>query len=138
MDDTSPLQAAVRKVGDRWTLLIVEALLDGPLRFSELQAAVSGIATSVLSQRLKHLEHEGVVAAQQYSSRPPRYAYALTASGAELVSALRLLAAWGAEHGDDVSAPHHSLCGTALDARWFCPTCDVTVDAPEADELHYA
>ena len=138
MDDTSPLEAAVRKVGDRWTLLIVEALLDGPLRFSELQAAVSGITTSVLSQRLKHLEHEAVVAAQQYTARPPRSAYSLTPSGSELAGALRLLAAWGAEHADDVTGPHHSMCGTALDARWFCPTCDVTVDDPEAEELRYA
>ena len=135
--DASPLAAAMAKVGDRWTLLVVEALLDGPLRFSELQAAIPGLATSVLSQRLKHLEVEGVVTSERYSDRPPRSVYSLTPSGSELAGALRLLAAWGAEHGE-VTAAHHRLCGTALDARWYCPTCDVVVDEPDADHLHYA
>ena len=138
MSEPSPLAAAVSKVGDRWTLLVVEALLDGPLRFNELQAAVPGIATSVLSQRLKHLEREGVVSAEPYTQRPLRFAYSLTASGGELAGALRLLASWGAEHGEDAQGPHHSMCGTSLDARWYCPTCDTFVDEPDADHLHYA
>ena len=133
----SPLAAAVAKIGDRWTLLVVEALLEGPLRFGELQAAIPGIATSVLSQRLKHLETEDVVVARAYTQRPPRYTYALTESGQQLVGAVRLLAAWGAEHADDAIAPHHRLCGTALEARWYCPTCATIVDRPDADELRY-
>ena len=138
MEAPSPLAAAVAKVGDRWTLLVVEALLDRPLRFGELQAAVPRIATSVLSQRLKHLESEGVVTAEAYSQRPLRHTYALTASGQELAGALRLLAGWGAEHGEDVAEVHHRLCGTALEAKWYCRTCDVSVDEPDADHLHYA
>lgn len=134
----SPLAAALRKIGDRWTLLLVEALLDGPRRFGELQAVVTGIAPNVLSQRLKHLEAEGVVVTQAYQQRPPRYAYVLTAQGAELVGALRLLSAWGAEHGEDSEAPHHRSCGTALEPRWWCPTCDTPVTAPDADDLRYA
>ena len=138
MSEPSPLAAAVAKVGDRWTLLVVEALLDGPRRFGELQAAVTGIAPNVLSQRLKHLEAEGVVVARSYQQRPERYAYALTAAGGELASALRLLAAWGAEHGDDAEAPRHRACGTALETRWWCPTCDAAVDPAQADVLDYA
>src|SRR3712207_3777657 len=134
----SPLTAALSKVGDRWTLLVIEALLAGPARFNQLQEAVDGIATNVLSQRLKHLEREGLVVAEAYSQRPVRYSYALTASGHELADALRLLAAWGAEHGDDTESPAHSLCGTTLRARWFCPTCEAVVENPEADELRYA
>jgi DNA-binding HxlR family transcriptional regulator len=133
----SPLAAAVQKVGDRWTLLVVEALLDGPRRYNELQDAIPGIATNVLSQRLKHLEREGLVRAELYSTRPARHAYALTPAGAELVGALRLLAAWGAEHGEESEAPAHTLCGTSLEARWYCPTCDVPVDDTQADALRY-
>jgi DNA-binding HxlR family transcriptional regulator len=138
MDVPSPLATAVAKVGDRWTLLVAEALLDGPLRFNQLQAAIPGIATSVLSQRLKHLEQEGVITTTAYSQRPPRFAYSLTASGLQLAGALRMLAAWGAEHSDEAAAPHHRTCGTTLDARWYCPTCDVVVEEPQADHLHYA
>lgn len=136
--DVSPLAAAVQKVGDRWSLLVVEALLGGAARFNQLQEAVPGIATNVLSQRLKHLEHEGLVVAEAYSQRPRRFAYRLTAAGSELADALRLLAAWGAEHGDETEMPAHSLCGTALEARWYCATCDATVADAGADELRYA
>jgi DNA-binding HxlR family transcriptional regulator len=136
--DVSPLAAAVAKVGDRWTLLIVEALLDGPSRFTQLAQTIPGISTNVLSQRLKHLEQTGVVAAELYSQRPARHSYALTAAGRELAGALRLLSSWGAEHGEDAEAPAHTLCGTPLRARWFCPTCDVAVDDPQADALRYA
>ena len=134
----SPLAAAVRKVGDRWSLLIIEALLDGRARFNQLQEAVPGIATNMLSQRLKHLEHEGLVVVEPYSTRPLRNAYALTPQGEELAGPLRLLAAWGAEHGEDTEAPAHTLCGTPLQPRWYCPTCEGPVEDPEADALRYA
>ena len=70
----SPLDEAVARVGDRWTLLLVQALLEGPRRFNDLAAALPGIAPNVLSQRLKHLEREAVVVSQPYSRRPPRFA----------------------------------------------------------------
>lgn len=135
---SSPLTAALRKVGDRWTLLVIDALLAGPARFNGLQEAVEGIASNVLSQRLKHLEHEGLVVAEPYSQRPPRYSYALTAAGSDLADALRLLAAWGVEHDDDAEVVAHTLCGTGLQPRWFCPTCEAVVDDEQADELRYA
>ncbi|MPZ72991.1 MAG: transcriptional regulator [Nitriliruptorales bacterium] len=136
--ENSPLAAAVQKVGDRWSLLVIEALLGGGVRFNQLQEAIAGIATNVLSQRLKHLEHEGLIVAQRYSQKPPRSVYALTEAGQELADALRLLAAWGAEHGDDTESPAHTLCGTTLQTRWYCETCDTTVADTEADELRYA
>ena len=55
----TPLAAALDSVGDRWTLLLVEALLDGPRRFGDLQEALGGIAPNVLTQRLRRLEGEG-------------------------------------------------------------------------------
>src|SRR3954451_3531433 len=93
---TTPLAAALDSVGDRWTLLLVEALLDGPRRFGDLQEELSGIAPNVLSQRLRRLEGEGLVRAQPYSERPRRFVYELTSSGRGLAGALRLLADWGA------------------------------------------
>ena len=124
MAEPSPLEEAVARVGDRWALLIVSALLDGPRRFNDLQADVAGIAPNVLSQRLRTLEQHGVVMATPYSQRPPRFVYELTAAGAELAGALRLLAQWGAGQSPDAVEPlRHSPCGTPLEARWYCPTC---------------
>ena len=93
-DGSSPLAEALARVGDRWTLLVVEALL----------------------------------VARPYSERPPRSAYQLTAEGRELAGALRLLAHWGARHADPADAPRHLACGTPIEARWYCPTCDCLVD----------
>jgi DNA-binding HxlR family transcriptional regulator len=128
------LAEALERVGDRWTLLIVEALLDGPRRFGDLQEAVTGIAPNILTQRLRHLEREALVLSRPYSDRPPRLAYELSASGAELAGALRLLADWGARFGDTAEPLRHSLCGTALEARWWCPACDLPVNENEADD----
>lgn len=134
----SPLDAALRRVGDRWTLLLVEALLGGPRRFGELLDALDGLAPNILSKRLRALEAEGLVTAVPYSHRPPRAAYALTASGAELAGALRLLAHWGAGRAtESTGGLHHATCGTALDARWWCATCARTVDDGEAPDLDY-
>ena len=54
----SPLAAALERVGDRWSLLLVEALLPGPRRFGELEEAVSGIAPNILADRLRRLDQE--------------------------------------------------------------------------------
>ena len=133
----SPLDAALSRVGDRWALLVVHALLDGPRRFSDLAEAVPRIAPNVLSHRLKHLEREGVVAARAYSRRPPRFAYELTAAGAELAGTLRLLAQWGAGRSEDADPLHHAACGTAVEARWYCPTCGRALDEDEGADLHF-
>ena len=128
----SPLDEATARVGDRWTLLLVQALLEGPRRFNELVEALPGIAPNVLSKRLKHLERERVLVSQPYSRRPPRFAYELTASGRELAGALRLLAQWGAERSGEGEGLRHVACGTPLEARWYCPTCATAVEAAEA------
>ena len=133
----SPLADALARVGDRWTLLVVGALMDGPRRFGDLQSDVPGIAPNILIQRLRHLEREALVVARPYSERPPRMVYELSAPGRELAGALRLLADWGARNADAAEPARHGACGTPLEVRWFCPTCERTVDEDEADELEY-
>jgi DNA-binding HxlR family transcriptional regulator len=131
---TSGLDAAVAAVGDRWTLLVVDALLDGPQRFSELQAAIPRVASNVLTSRLRHLEEQGLVVGVPYSDRPPRMEYRVTESGRDLAGALRLLGRWGArDGGGEVEGPHHRSCGTPLEARWYCPTCARVTDRADDD-----
>jgi DNA-binding HxlR family transcriptional regulator len=131
---TTPLGDALERVGDRWTLLVVAALLPGAKRFNELQDELDGIAPNVLSARLKALTEQALVVAQPYSERPPRFAYELSESGRELAGALRLLADWGARSGSGAEPYRHDACGTTLQARWWCPTCEVVIDDPEAHE----
>ncbi|HTI30403.1 MAG TPA: helix-turn-helix domain-containing protein [Methylomirabilota bacterium] len=131
----SPLAAALERVGDRWSLLLVEALLPGPRRFGELEEAVSGIAPNILADRLRRLESERIVSATPYSERPPRFAYALTDEGAELAGALRLLADWGSRVSRESEPLRHAACGTPVEARWYCPTCDRPVEGHEAEQV---
>ncbi|MEY2459234.1 MAG: hypothetical protein QOG30_1064 [Acidimicrobiaceae bacterium] len=133
----SALEEAVARVGDRWTLLLVNSLLEGPRRFNELLDDLDGLAPNVLSKRLRHLEHEGVIVATAYSQRPPRFDYRLTSSGSELAGALRLLAHWGAARDPDAAAVQHAACGTPVEARWYCPTCARLIEVEEIDELRF-
>ncbi len=132
------LADALAAVGDRWTLLLVAALLDGPRRFGELLEEVPGIAPNVLSQRLRQLERNALLVARPYSERPPRFVYELSAAGQELAGALRLLAGWGARNAEGAGAPRHAVCGTPMEARWWCPTCERPVADDEGEELHFA
>jgi DNA-binding HxlR family transcriptional regulator len=129
----SPLDDALARVGDRWTLLAIAALLEGPRRFNELQEALGGIAPNILSARLKHLAEHALVVQRPYSERPPRFVYELTESGRELAGALRLLADWGARAGGGEPL-RHQVCGTPLRASWFCPTCEEPVGDEAAEE----
>jgi DNA-binding HxlR family transcriptional regulator len=131
---STPLELALERVGDRWSLLLVEALLDGPRRFNELSEGVTGIAPNILADRLRRLEREGIVVARRYSDRPPRMEYALTSAGHDLAGALRLLADWGARRSEHSDPIRHATCGTAVEARWYCPTCSVVVDDRAATE----
>lgn len=133
----SPLAAALERVGDRWSLLLVEALLGGPRRFGELGEAVPGIAPNILADRLRRLEAERVIRSTPYSQRPPRFVYELSDEGAELAGALRLLADWGSRVSAEAEPMRHAACGTPLEARWFCPTCARAVEGAEADEVRY-
>jgi DNA-binding HxlR family transcriptional regulator len=134
----SALDAALGRVGDRWSFLVVEALLDGPRRFNDLVGVLPGIAPNILTDRLRRLEREGVLVGRTYSERPARMAYSLTADGQELAGVLRLLAAWGAGTSG-VEGMRHLACGSLLEARWYCPTCAVTVDEnEEASALRFA
>lgn len=130
------LADALDTVGDRWTLLVIAALLDGPKRFGGLQQDLPEIAPNVLTQRLRQLERDALLVARPYSERPPRFVYELTSAGQELAGVLRLLASWGARNtGGEV---RHSACGTPLEARWWCPTCEQAVSDAAADDLHFA
>ena len=137
------LAEAAERIGDRWSLQVIAALLPGPRRFGDLLADLDGIAPNILSKRLARLEGEGLVVGEPYSRRPVRHAYRLTAAGADLAGALRMLAQWAASHrsvrhGEAGSGlPTHSACGTALEARWYCPTCGEVVDDVDSADVSW-
>lgn len=133
----TPLAAALERVGDRWSLLIIEALLDGPRRFGELSETVAGIAPNILADRLRRLEGERILRATPYSDRPPRFRYELTEEGHELAGVLRLLGDWGSRGSTSAEPMRHASCGTPVEARLWCPTCARSVEDDDADGLHF-
>jgi DNA-binding HxlR family transcriptional regulator len=133
----SALDEALGHIGDRWTLLVVEALLSGPRRFNDLNRDVRGLAPNILTDRLRRLERDGLVVARPYSERPLRVAYELTADGHGLAGVLRLLTDWGARRSEHAEAPRHPACGTPLEAQWYCPTCSRLVTADEPTEVRH-
>ncbi len=135
---TPGLDAALERVGDRWTLQIVDALLERPLRFGELADALPAIAPNVLTARLRRLERAGLVASRAYQRRPVRLEYALSETGRALADALAVLGSWGAMlEGGNGAGPAHDVCGTPLELAWWCPTCERTVSRDDVDELHH-
>jgi DNA-binding HxlR family transcriptional regulator len=138
-EQACPISPVVDLLFSRWTTPILWTLHDsGRQRFVELQRRIATITPKVLTQRLRQLERNALVVAQPYSERPPRFVYELTAAGRELAGVLRLLAGWGARNAEGAAAPRHVVCGTPMEARWWCPTCERAVSDDESEDLHFA
>lgn len=131
----SPLRAALDRVGDRWVLLVVDALSEGPQRFGDLESRV-GAAPNILTDRLRRLEAEGLVTATAYSERPVRFEYDLTVAGRDLAAALVALSGWGAAAEGRTGERFHRACGTAIELRPWCPTCDRPVTDDESPNTY--
>ena len=86
------------RIGDRWTVMVVGALWQGPLRYNELQRAVDGISQRMLSLTLKGLEQDGLVTRTVYPTTPPRVDYELTELGRKLIVPLHALYEWAVTH----------------------------------------
>jgi DNA-binding HxlR family transcriptional regulator len=127
-EDLTGLAAACDVLGDRWSLPILSTLLQGPLRYTEIHEQLPALAPNILTARLRKLERDGVLIATRYSDRPVRFDYRLTPDGASLARPIELLSAWAAARGEGGASPTHADCGTALEARWWCPSCEVPTE----------
>ncbi|WP_212744860.1 winged helix-turn-helix transcriptional regulator [Hymenobacter jeollabukensis] len=94
MDETCLLHQAVMLLADKWTLLVLLALLPGVKRTSDLLRQIDGISPKMLTQTLKKLEAAGIIARQVYPMVPPKVEYRLTETGQELEEVLARLYDW--------------------------------------------
>src|SRR5919202_2424221 len=106
------LARALDVAGDRWTLLIVRELAPGPRRFTDLIDGLPGISRNLLTQRLRALERDGIIARQELPPPAARQIYELTDDGRDLAVALAPLIAWGARRIGDRKA------SDSFRARW--------------------
>lgn len=86
------------RIGDKWSLLIVSKLGEGPLRFNELRRAIGDISQKMLSGTLKVLERDGLVIRTVTASVPPQVEYTLSDLGRELLPQVIALAEWTAQN----------------------------------------
>ncbi len=97
--DPCGIARALDVIGERWALLVVRELVLGPKRFTDLRAHLPGIATDVLSQRLRQLEQAGVLRATTLTAPGSGRAYELTGRGRDLEPVLHALGRWGSQEG---------------------------------------
>ena len=91
------------RIGDKWSVLIVMLLGDGPRRFNELKRLVGGISQRMLMLTLRGLERDGLVTRTMYPTIPPRVDYALTALGHSLRTPVKALGDWAFAHHDQIA-----------------------------------
>ena len=103
-DRSCPSRQLLDRIGDTWSMLVVVALADGSLRYSELAARVDGVSPKMLTQTLRGLERDGLISRTVHPVVPPRVDYALTELGKSLYSLVEGLEKWAESHIDDVQA----------------------------------
>ena len=93
-----PVETTVRIVGGRWKATVLEQLLQGNKRFSELKRAINGITQRTLSLQLRDLQSTGIIERTVYPDAPPRVVYAITPLGKSLGPLLDAMCHWGKSH----------------------------------------
>ena len=89
-----PTRVILDRVGDKWTVLIIEILDDSPKRFGEIRQAIGGITPKVLTSTLRSLVADGLVSRQSFGEVPPRVEYSLTDLGRSLQAPVTALRRW--------------------------------------------
>src|SRR4030088_2886079 len=97
-EECRALSSILALIGDKWTVLIVVLLGDGPKRFNEIKRMVSGISQRMLTFTLRGLERDGLVTRTVFPTIPPRVDYELTDLGSTLWEAVEPLSSWARAH----------------------------------------
>lgn len=124
-----PISRALDKIGDRWTLLILRDLHAGPARYSELQEGLTGLASNLLSSRLKQLQEDGLIRLKEGPHRAQLYE--LTADGEATAPLLFELSAYGSRFsaGDDIRPPGNMRMGAVTIKESLRRVVDETTNA---------
>jgi DNA-binding HxlR family transcriptional regulator len=101
-EDCRAVSSVLARVGDKWSVLIIVMLGDGPRRFNEIKRAVGGISQRMLTLTLRGLERDGLVTRTIYPTIPPRVDYELTDLGRSLWQAVEPLGLWARGHVQDI------------------------------------
>jgi len=112
-EDCRAVSEILQRVGDKWTVLVVDKLGGGPMRFNELRAAVGGISQKMLTTTLRGLERDGFVTRTVFPTIPPRVDYELTDLGHELLVPVSALGEWARRNTGRVREARQRFDGAA-------------------------
>lgn len=93
-----PIRDVLDRIGDQWSLLVLEQLAAGTLRFNQLARGIGDISKQMLATTLRRLEQDGLVRRQVLAEAPPRVEYALTDLGCSFLQPLQALIHWADTH----------------------------------------
>ncbi|WP_040810049.1 winged helix-turn-helix transcriptional regulator [Nocardia concava] len=99
-----PMTDTLRRVGDKWSVLLLALLGGRPYHFNELHRAIEGISQRMLTRTLRSLEADGLISRTVFSTLPPTVEYALTPLGESLLRPLSALADWAVAHEAEIAA----------------------------------
>ncbi|GGN72830.1 winged helix-turn-helix transcriptional regulator [Nocardia rhizosphaerihabitans] len=97
-----PARQLLDRIGDKWVSLAINALADGPLRYSEVDQRLAGVSQKMLTQTLRNLERDGLLTRTVLPEVPVRVEYRLTPLGEELLPVMRTIKSWAEQHMDQV------------------------------------
>ncbi|HEY4569667.1 MAG TPA: helix-turn-helix domain-containing protein [Kribbella sp.] len=102
-DPNCPTRVILDRIGDKWTVLAVLLLRNGPLRFTELRDGIGRVAPKVLTQTLRRLERDGLVSREVFAEIPPKVVYTLTPLGTSLIAPISVITDWAETHMPAIS-----------------------------------
>ncbi len=98
----SAMSDVLSRIGDKWSVMVVGRLAQGPIRFNTLRREIGGISQRMLTLTLRNLERDGLVIRTMYPEIPPRVEYELTSLGRTLLPAINALWDWTVDHHSDI------------------------------------
>ena len=108
-----PTRQLLDRIGDRWTVLIIGALSDGPLRYTALATRIEAISQKMLTQTLRALERDGIVVRTVLPVIPPHVEYELSSLGSDLLATVSVLERWAITHIQDVESARRTFDANA-------------------------
>jgi DNA-binding HxlR family transcriptional regulator len=110
-DVTCPAREVLALIASKWTILIVDALSEGPKRYSALHHEITGISQKMLTKTLRHLEHDGLVVRTVYDTKPPSVDYRLTELGSCLSDPIGAIRGWADTHFTEIAQARDAAAG---------------------------
>ncbi len=103
-DEPCPIRDVLDRIGDRWSLLVLQSLSTSTLRFTALKRSIGDISQRMLAQTLRRLEQDGLISRTVHPTTPPRVDYALTPLGQSLLQPIEALVDWAQTHHGAIRA----------------------------------